>query len=79
MAAGYVEMLQGKSFIKMVLQQDNTAVHNVCLTRCFFHRNNITLLNHPVCSLDLTPIDNIGVRWKGGFKNGPVPDTGCPP
>ena len=38
-------------------QQDNGAGHNAHLTKDFFLRNNITLLDHPVCSPDLNPVD----------------------
>uniref|UniRef100_A0A3B4BM36 Transposable element Tc3 transposase n=1 Tax=Periophthalmus magnuspinnatus TaxID=409849 RepID=A0A3B4BM36_9GOBI len=59
-AAGYVEMLQRASFITeghrlcgndWVFQQVKAADHNVHLTKAFFQRNNITLLNHPACPL----------------------------
>uniref|UniRef100_A0A3P8S9W1 Tc1-like transposase DDE domain-containing protein n=1 Tax=Amphiprion percula TaxID=161767 RepID=A0A3P8S9W1_AMPPE len=42
-----------------VFQQDNAAVHNARLTKDFFTENNITLLDHPTCSPDLNPIENI--------------------
>uniref|UniRef100_A0A671Y845 Tc1-like transposase DDE domain-containing protein n=1 Tax=Sparus aurata TaxID=8175 RepID=A0A671Y845_SPAAU len=56
-AAGYVEMLQRASLMTegprlcgndWVFQQDNAAVHNAHLTKDFFQRNNVTLLDHPV-------------------------------
>uniref|UniRef100_A0A3P9PY96 Tc1-like transposase DDE domain-containing protein n=1 Tax=Poecilia reticulata TaxID=8081 RepID=A0A3P9PY96_POERE len=37
----------------------NTIVHNARLTKEFFQENNITLLDHPACSPDLNPIENI--------------------
>uniref|UniRef100_A0A667WXV5 Tc1-like transposase DDE domain-containing protein n=1 Tax=Myripristis murdjan TaxID=586833 RepID=A0A667WXV5_9TELE len=61
-------MLQGASLMTeghrlcgndWVFQQDNTAVHNARLTKDFFQRNNITLWNHPACSPDLNPTENI--------------------
>uniref|UniRef100_A0A3Q1AX10 Tc1-like transposase DDE domain-containing protein n=1 Tax=Amphiprion ocellaris TaxID=80972 RepID=A0A3Q1AX10_AMPOC len=67
-AAGYVQMLQQASLMtegprlcgnSWVFQQDNTAVHNARLTKDFFRENNITLLDHPTCSPDLNPIENI--------------------
>ena len=79
-AAGYVEMLQGASLMTeghrlcgndWVFQQDNAAVHNARLTKDFFQRNNITLLNHPACSPDLNPIENIwGWMAREVYKNG---------
>uniref|UniRef100_A0A3B4B1W0 Tc1-like transposase DDE domain-containing protein n=1 Tax=Periophthalmus magnuspinnatus TaxID=409849 RepID=A0A3B4B1W0_9GOBI len=52
-------------------QQDNAAVHNVHPTKDFFQRNNITLLNLPACSPDLSPTENIW-GWIAGevYKNG---------
>uniref|UniRef100_A0A3Q2D1M9 Tc1-like transposase DDE domain-containing protein n=1 Tax=Cyprinodon variegatus TaxID=28743 RepID=A0A3Q2D1M9_CYPVA len=64
-AAGYVEMLQWASLMTegprlcgndWVFQQDNAAVHNGNLT---FRENNIALLDHPACSPNLNPIENI--------------------
>lgn len=68
MAAGYVEMLQRASLLTevprlcgndCVFQQDNVAVHNAHLTKGFFQENNVAFLNHPVCSPDLNPIENV--------------------
>ncbi|XP_056623668.1 uncharacterized protein si:dkey-16j16.4 [Triplophysa dalaica] len=42
-----------------VFQQDNAAGHNARLTKDFFQENNDTLLDHPACSPDLIPIENI--------------------
>ena len=67
-AAGYVEMLQRASLMTegpclcgndWVFQQDSIAVHNAHLTKDFFQRNNVTLLDYPACSPDLNPIENI--------------------
>uniref|UniRef100_A0A673BPF4 Tc1-like transposase DDE domain-containing protein n=1 Tax=Sphaeramia orbicularis TaxID=375764 RepID=A0A673BPF4_9TELE len=67
-AAGYVHMLQRASLMtegprlcgnSWVFQQDNAAVHNARLMKDFFRQNNITLLDHPACSPDLNPIENI--------------------
>uniref|UniRef100_A0A3P9N8F0 Tc1-like transposase DDE domain-containing protein n=1 Tax=Poecilia reticulata TaxID=8081 RepID=A0A3P9N8F0_POERE len=79
-AAGYVEMLQRPSLMTegprlcgndWVFQQDNAAVHNAHLTKEFFQENNITLLDHPACSPDLNPIENIwGWMAREVYKNG---------
>uniref|UniRef100_A0A3P9PWG7 Tc1-like transposase DDE domain-containing protein n=1 Tax=Poecilia reticulata TaxID=8081 RepID=A0A3P9PWG7_POERE len=79
-AAGYVEMLQRASLMTegprqcgndWVFQQDNAAVHNARLTKEFFQENNITLLDHPACSPDLNPIENIwGWMAREVYKNG---------
>uniref|UniRef100_A0A3P8U0I5 Tc1-like transposase DDE domain-containing protein n=1 Tax=Amphiprion percula TaxID=161767 RepID=A0A3P8U0I5_AMPPE len=53
-----------------VFQQDNAAVHNARLTKDFFRENNITLLDHPACSPDLNPIENIwGWMAREVYKN----------
>ncbi|RXN06888.1 Transposable element Tc3 transposase [Labeo rohita] len=63
-ATGYVDMLQWASFLTegprlcgndWVFQQDNAAVHNAHLTK----ENNVPLLDHPACSPDLNPIENV--------------------
>lgn len=79
-AAGYVEMLQRASLMTegprlcgddWVFQQDNAAIHNARLTKEFFQENNITLLDHPACSPDLNPIENIwGWMAREVYKNG---------
>uniref|UniRef100_A0A3P8U947 Tc1-like transposase DDE domain-containing protein n=1 Tax=Amphiprion percula TaxID=161767 RepID=A0A3P8U947_AMPPE len=78
--AGYVLMLQRASLMiegprlcgnSWVFQQDNAAVHNARLTKDFFRENNITLLDHPACSPDLNPIENIwGWMAREVYKNG---------
>uniref|UniRef100_A0A3P9N322 Tc1-like transposase DDE domain-containing protein n=1 Tax=Poecilia reticulata TaxID=8081 RepID=A0A3P9N322_POERE len=51
--------------------KDNAAVHNAHLTKEFFQENNITLLDHPSCYLDLNPIENIwGWMAREVYKNG---------
>ena len=79
-AAGYVQMLQLASLMtegprlcgnSWVFQQDNAAVHNARLTKDFFRENIITLLDHPACSPDLNPIENIwGWMAREVYKNG---------
>lgn len=79
-AAGYVEMLQQASLLaegprlcgeEWIFQQDNAAIHNARRTMDFFHENNVTLLDHPACSPDLNPIENIwGWLAREVYKNG---------
>ncbi|CAB1458280.1 unnamed protein product [Pleuronectes platessa] len=79
-AAGYVEMLQRASLMTegprlcgndWVFQQDNAPIHNARLTKTFFQENNITLFDHPACSPDLNPIENIlGWMAREVYKNG---------
>lgn len=47
-------------------QQGNAAVHNAFLTKDFFQKNNVTLLNLHTCSPDLNSVENIsvGTAWK---------------
>ena len=68
MAVGYVEMLLQASLLTKgpclwcdcwVFQQDNTAVHIACLTKDFLQENNIAYLDHPACSPDLNPTENM--------------------
>uniref|UniRef100_A0A8C4DEU9 Tc1-like transposase DDE domain-containing protein n=1 Tax=Dicentrarchus labrax TaxID=13489 RepID=A0A8C4DEU9_DICLA len=41
------------------------------LTKDFFQENNVALLNHPVCSPDLNPIENVwGWMAREVYKNG---------
>ncbi|CAJ1057776.1 unnamed protein product [Xyrichtys novacula] len=72
-AAGYVEMLQWASLmtedpIDWVFQQDNSQCPS---DQEFFQENSITLLDHPACSPDLNPIENIwGWMAREVYKNG---------
>lgn len=80
MATGYVDMLQRASLLTegprlcgndWVFQQDNAAIHNGRLTKDFFQENNVALLDHPACSPDLNPIENIwGWMAREVYKNG---------
>uniref|UniRef100_A0A3Q2EF15 Tc1-like transposase DDE domain-containing protein n=1 Tax=Cyprinodon variegatus TaxID=28743 RepID=A0A3Q2EF15_CYPVA len=55
----------------MKFADDNAAVHTARLTKEFFQENNIPLLDHPACSPDLNPIENIwGWMAREVFKNG---------
>ncbi|MCJ8742374.1 hypothetical protein PDJAM_G00081310 [Pangasius djambal] len=54
-----------------IFQQDNAAVHNACLTKDFFQDNNVALLDHPACSPDLNPLENVwGWMAREVYKNG---------
>uniref|UniRef100_A0A8P4FWH5 Tc1-like transposase DDE domain-containing protein n=1 Tax=Dicentrarchus labrax TaxID=13489 RepID=A0A8P4FWH5_DICLA len=63
-----------------VFQQDNAAVHNARLTKDFFQENNVALLDHPACSPDLNPVENVwGWMAREVYKKRTsVPDRGCP-
>ncbi|KAL0162070.1 hypothetical protein M9458_041466, partial [Cirrhinus mrigala] len=63
-ATCYVDMLQQASLLTegprpccndWAFQQDNAAVYDAHLTK----ENNIALLDHPACSPDLNPIENV--------------------
>ena len=79
-ATGYVDLLQRASLLTegprlcgndWVFQQDNAALHNALLTKDFFQENNVALLDHPACSPDLNPIENIwGWMAREVYKNG---------
>lgn len=77
-ATGYVDMLQRASLLTeglcgndWVFQQDNATIHNARLTKDFFQENNVALLDQPVCSPDLDPIENIwGWVAREVYKNG---------
>uniref|UniRef100_A0A8C4EJV6 Tc1-like transposase DDE domain-containing protein n=1 Tax=Dicentrarchus labrax TaxID=13489 RepID=A0A8C4EJV6_DICLA len=57
--------------LMMVFQQDNATVHNACLTNYFFQENKVALLDHPACSPDLNPIENVwGWMAREVYKNG---------
>ncbi|CAK6967631.1 unnamed protein product [Scomber scombrus] len=78
-AAGYGEMLQRSSLLTegprlcgdgWVFQQDKAAVHNARLTKDFFQETNVALLDHPACSPDLNPIENVwGWMAREVYKN----------
>ncbi|KAK3513042.1 hypothetical protein QTP70_000198 [Hemibagrus guttatus] len=78
-AAGYVDMLQQASLMTegpclcgndWVFQQDNAAVHKARLTKDFFQDNNVALLDHPACTPDLNPLENVwGWMAREVYKN----------
>ncbi|KAF2362922.1 Transposase Tc1-like [Trinorchestia longiramus] len=70
----YVTMLERASILtecprmcgeNWIFQQDNAAIHNARHSKQFFDVNNIQLLNHPPCSPDLNPIENL---WRWMFR-----------
>ena len=42
-----------------IFQQDNAAIHNASITKKYLLEQKIRLLDHPVCSPDLNPIENL--------------------
>ena len=42
-----------------IFQQDNAAIHNVSITKKYFLEQKLKLLDHPACSPDLNPIENL--------------------
>ena len=42
-----------------IFQQDNTAIHNTSVTKEYLLKPKIRLLDCPVCSPDLNPIENL--------------------
>ncbi|KAF2348718.1 hypothetical protein FHG87_020526 [Trinorchestia longiramus] len=54
-----------------IFQQDNAVIHNARHSKQFSDVNNIQLLNHPHCSQDLIPIENLwGWMAKEVHRNG---------
>ena len=52
----YGKILGGK---KWLFQQDNAPIHKAKVTMNYFKSEKINLLEHPPCSPDLTPIENL--------------------
>ena len=42
-----------------IFQQDNAAIHNASITKKYLLEQKIRLLDHPACSPDLNPIENL--------------------
>ena len=42
-----------------ILRQDNAAVVNISIIKKYLLEQKIRLLDHPTCSLDLKPIENL--------------------
>ena len=67
-AADYVKMLNNLSLAQeehrlcgeeWIFQQDNAAIHNASITKKYLLEQKIRLLDHPACSPDLNPRDNL--------------------
>lgn len=44
---------------KLIFQQDNAKIHVSTVSKAWFDRNKIELLDHPPCSPDLNPMENL--------------------
>ena len=42
-----------------IFQQDNAAIHNTSVTKKYLLEQKIRFLDHPACSPDLNPIENL--------------------
>ena len=42
-----------------IFQQDNAAIHNASITKKYLLEQKLRLLDHPACSPDLNPIENL--------------------
>ena len=67
-AADYVKILNDLSLAqegrrlcgeKWIFQQDNAVIHNASITKMYLLEQKIRLVDHPACSLDLNPIENL--------------------
>ena len=66
--ADYVKILNDISFAQegsrlcgedLIFQKDNADIHNASITKKNLLEQKIRLLDHPVCSADLSPIENL--------------------
>ena len=69
-AADYVKMLNDLSLAQerrrlcgdeWIFQPDNDAIHNTSITKNYLLKQKIILLDHTVCSPDLSPIENLWI------------------
>ena len=56
-----------------IFQQDKAAIHNASVTKKYMREQKIRLLDHPPCSWDLNPIENLWVLivtkvYEGGWQ-----------
>ena len=67
-SAYYVKMLNDLSLAQeghhlcgeeWIFQQDNAAIHNASITKKYLLEQRIRLLDHPACSPDINPIENL--------------------
>ena len=42
-----------------IFQPDNSAIYNALITKKYLLKQKIRLLDHPACSPDLSPIENL--------------------
>ena len=54
-------MLEGRRLCReeWIFQEDNAAIHNASVTKKLWLEQKIRLLEHPACSPDLNPIENL--------------------